>query len=146
MSGHGGLERLATIVLVDTRGWLLLQERDEHAPVAPNQWGLVGGHVDPGEDFETAAYRELAEETGLAWQSGLELWFDGPFQRSTATEPGHHQVWIAATGLTDADIVVGEGRQIVFVDPDRLDKLDLGESAAYLLPRLLSSPAYARLR
>lgn len=37
---------LAAVLLVDRRGWVLLQERDEHAPVAANQWGLVGGHVE----------------------------------------------------------------------------------------------------
>lgn len=30
---------LAGTVLVDRREWVLLQERDEHAPVAPNQRG-----------------------------------------------------------------------------------------------------------
>lgn len=139
-------ERLAVVVLVDRRGWLLLQERDEHAPVAPDKWGLVGGHVDPGEDFESAVYRELAEETGLAWDRGLEPWYDGVPAVASLTERGHHRVWVGAADLTDADIVVGEGRQIVFVDPGRLDELDLSQAAAYLLPRLLESPLYARLR
>ncbi|CAA9365219.1 MAG: hypothetical protein AVDCRST_MAG21-72 [uncultured Nocardioidaceae bacterium] len=138
--------RLATVVLVDTRGWLLLQERDEHAPIAPDKWGLVGGHVDPGEDFEPAAYRELAEETGLLWQSGLALWFDGTLPGTSPSEPEHHQVWVAAADLSDDDIVVGEGRQIVFVDPARVGELDLTEAASYLLPRLLESQEYARLR
>ncbi|MCM2972556.1 nucleotide triphosphate diphosphatase NUDT15 [Larsenimonas suaedae] len=31
----------------------------------PSCWCLPGGHVDPGEDFETAARRELHEETGI---------------------------------------------------------------------------------
>lgn len=138
--------RLATVVLVDTRGWLLLQERDERAPIAPDKWGLVGGHVDPGEGFEPAAYRELAEETGLLWRSGLALWFDGTLPGSSPSERGHHQVWVSAADLADDDIVVGEGRQIVFVDPSRLRGLDLAEAAAFLLPRLLESQAYARLR
>ena len=68
---------LAVVLLVDARGWVLLQERDAGAPRAPDQWGMVGGHVEDGEDFEPAAYRELAEETGLELAPGtLRLWRD----------------------------------------------------------------------
>ena len=47
---------------------------------------------------------------------------------------------------TDEDIVVGEGRQIVFVDPDELPRLDLAESAAWFVPRFLQSRTYRRIR
>jgi 8-oxo-dGTP diphosphatase len=40
---------VAVTLLVDRRGWVLMQERDERAPVAPNQWGLVGGYLEEGE-------------------------------------------------------------------------------------------------
>ena len=31
----------------------------------PGAWQMPQGGIDPGEDFETAAFRELEEETGL---------------------------------------------------------------------------------
>jgi len=138
--------RLAVILLVDRRGWVLLQERDENAPRAANQWGMVGGHVEDGEDFEPAAYRELLEETGVALPPGaLQLWRADEF-----TYPdGHHgsyQVFAAATDLTDADIVLGEGRQIVFVDPAAAAGLDLSGSSRYFVPDFLASPEYAVLK
>ena len=79
------MSRLACVLLVDPRGWLLLQERDENAPIAPDCWGMVGGHVEPGEDFDVAVYRELAEETGITWESGLTLWRDEDFLYPGAT-------------------------------------------------------------
>jgi 8-oxo-dGTP diphosphatase len=135
--------------LVDARGWVLLQERDEHAPVAAEQWGIVGGHVDPGEEWSAAMRRELLEETGIALPEGaLELWYDGRHTPEAKARPGltnHWQVWVGRADLTDDDIVCGEGRQIVFVDPDRLDELDLAVSTADFLPRFLGSASYRRL-
>jgi hypothetical protein len=55
------------------------------------------------------------------------------------------QVWVAPTALTDQDIVLGEGRQIVFVDPTQLDGLDIGEMAGNFIPALLRSATYAEL-
>jgi 8-oxo-dGTP pyrophosphatase MutT (NUDIX family) len=136
---------IAVVLLVDRRGWVLLQERDAGAPRAANQWGMVGGHVEEGEDFEPAAYRELAEETGLDLPPGtLRLWRDAEY-----TYPdGHHgryHVYAARVGATDADIVVGEGRQIVFVDPVVVPALDLAPSSRHFLPEFLDSDLYRSL-
>lgn len=137
--------RLSTILLVDADGRLLLQERDEHAPIAPDQWGMVGGHVEDGEDFEPAAYRELEEETGIRLESGLRLWRDEQFRPADTDEPRHYTVWVAATVLTDSDIVVGEGRQIVFVPPDGVTALDLSRSARHFVVEFLASQEYVDL-
>lgn len=141
---------LASALLVDARGWLLLQERDEHALVAPNQWGLVGGHLEPGEDWDQALLRELEEETGLHLDHGLELWFDEVVQHSPKVSThlaDRWRIWVGKVDLTDEDIVLGEGRQIVFVDPVRIrdGSLDLAVASAYVLPLFLASDTYRRL-
>ena len=47
--------------------------------------------------------------------------------------------------LADDDIVVGEGRQIVFVDPARVLDLDLADLARQVLPGFLDSALYRDL-
>jgi 8-oxo-dGTP pyrophosphatase MutT (NUDIX family) len=54
----------AAIVDPDRRELLLLHLTEE------DRWCFPKGHVDPGESVETAALREVEEETGL---SGLTL-------------------------------------------------------------------------
>lgn len=137
---------LAVVLLVDPRGWVLLQERDAGAPRAANQWGMVGGHVEDGEDFEPAAYRELLEETGVALPAGtLRLWRDEHYTYDDGFR-GRYHLYAAAVDLTDADIVVGEGRQIVFVEPTVIPTLDLAGSTRHFVPQFLASDLYRSLR
>ena len=132
--------RFSSVLLVDRRGWLLLQERDEHAAIAPERWGLVGGHVEEGEEHEHAAYRELAEETGVQMPPGaLTFW------RELEEWGATFRIWAAGVDLDDGDIVVGEGRQIVFVDPAHLADLDLADLARLVLPSFLDSALYRSL-
>ncbi len=139
------MQRFSSIVLVDSRGWVLLQERDEFPDIDPEMWGFVGGHLDEGEEFEPAAYRELAEETGLRLTAGLELFGQFTvFHDHTGTDD-ELALFVMRTELTDADIDCQEGRQIVFVDPGRIRELDLTAAARIVLPQFLDSDTYASM-
>lgn len=139
------MTRFSSVVLVDARGWLLLQERDQHPAIDPDKWGFCGGHLEPGEGFEAGAYRELEEETGVRLPPGtLRLWRQfTPWADEGSDAP--IQVWVAPTDLTDDDIECHEGRRIVFVDPATLDDLDLGGPPSAILPLFLASDTYAGL-
>lgn len=132
--------RVATVVLVDRRGYVLLQHRTHDAPVAPGQWGFVGGGIEGAETPEQAARRELAEETGLTVDGPLALVFEGELEHPYGRIA--HHLFAAATAARNADVVLGEGQAIVFVDPSTLPDLDLASSAAQLLPPFLASPTY----
>lgn len=131
------MRRFASVVLVDDRGWVLLQERDEHAGIDPERWGFAGGHVEDDEHPDDAAYRELEEETGVRLDDGLAPAgvFHVDHHGDGRTQEVH--AFAARISLTDDEVECHEGRQMVFVDPARLPRLDLGAGAAAILPVVL---------
>lgn len=139
------VSRFSSIALVDPRGWVLLQERDEHPVIDPDKWGFPGGGVEPGESWEQAAYRELEEETGIALEDGLEMFGEYSVRHAHRDEDDRFCLFVGATDCTDADIDCREGRRIVFVDPATIERLDLTVSAAKVLPVFLASDRYRRL-
>jgi 8-oxo-dGTP pyrophosphatase MutT (NUDIX family) len=140
------MTRFACVILVDAEGRVLMQERDENAKIAPEKWGLCGGHLEPGEAEADGAVRELEEETAVRLTTAGVRYFDtfDVFHPETASDDTL-AVYAAATFLGDADIVVGEGRQIVFVEPAAAQALDLTDSAALALPAFLASDLYQEL-
>src|SRR5215469_17862934 len=55
--------RAARVVLLDPRNRVLLMRYDDGPPNG-SHWATPGGGLEPGETYEQAALRELAEETG----------------------------------------------------------------------------------
>ena len=131
------MHQAALIGLVDHRGWLLMQERDENAPVDPEKWGLLGGGGEPHEAPLDAAVRELAEESVLT-DHDLQLFGTHVLPCASGGKQDHVSLFGAQTSATDADIRCGEGRQIVFVAPDAIQHLDLSHLARNLYPAVLA--------
>jgi 8-oxo-dGTP diphosphatase len=138
------MQAYSSVALVDRRGRLLLQERDEHPVIDPEKWGFPGGGVEDGETFEDAAYRELAEETGVRLDGGLRLFVEFTCDCGKCGDCPI-AVYAGSVDLTDADIECHEGRQMVFVDPARALGLDLTATAARALPLFLESDLYREM-
>ncbi|HTL00384.1 MAG TPA: NUDIX domain-containing protein [Pseudomonadales bacterium] len=63
---RGLWHRASNVFLFDGGGRLYLQRRASRKDVWPNAWDLsVGEHLQPGETFEQAAHRGLAEELAV---------------------------------------------------------------------------------
>jgi mutator protein MutT len=137
--------RVAVVFLVDPRGRILMQHRDANANVSPNQWGLPGGKIEPGETPDEAARREVLEETGLTVPKVEHLWSGTRPSVSNPDGQVEMHVFCAPTDARQEDIVLGEGQAMVFLTPGEALGRDLGVTAQMVLPRFLESAQYRAL-
>jgi 8-oxo-dGTP pyrophosphatase MutT (NUDIX family) len=65
LASAGPQAKEVVVILPYRDGRVLMQLRDDKEGIAfPGKWGFFGGAIEPGEDPEQAARRELAEEIG----------------------------------------------------------------------------------
>ena len=101
----------AVVRLADGR--FLFQLRDDIPNIAmPGRWGFFGGHIEPGEDADTAIVRELEEEIAFRPRAVSRL-TEIVYPR---LDKAGAQVWIRRifydVPVTEADIAtmkLGEG-------------------------------------
>ena len=63
---NGITVRIARVFITNNKGELLIQKRSDIHHSLPGRWDQsAAGHVDNGETYEAAAYRELKEEMGI---------------------------------------------------------------------------------
>ncbi len=78
---HAGMYHLVEhIWIVDSKGRLLIQQRNPNLRVMAGVWAATGGSAIAGEDSESAARRELFEELSIRTAPG-ELVYGGRMRR-----------------------------------------------------------------
>ncbi len=113
-----GLEG-AVVLIEDAEGRLLMQLRDDREGIHwPGRWGLVGGGVEPGEDLETTALREIEEEIGIGLGPGLLV----PFGKVRSVSQAGALVYVFGIRLDicPRNIRLAEGAGFAFLTPGQV--------------------------
>jgi isopentenyldiphosphate isomerase len=92
----GLMHRTVHILVFDKRGYLYLQKRSADKDIYPGLWtSSAGGHVEAGESYLRAAYRELYEELKLI----LPCRYLGSLSPQPATDQAFAKVYGAVTSI-----------------------------------------------
>lgn len=134
------LHRAIHVLVFDPHGRIFLQKRSMAKDSAPGAWcSSCSGHLDAGEDYDTATVRELREEIGVSVSEPPQRWL----RLRACAETGWEFVWIyrlvheGPFTLDPAEIERGEWFSTSEVSRGVIDRPgDYAESFRYLWPRV----------
>lgn len=134
-----GRRPVACAVLLRSDGAVLLQHRDDVPGISnPGKWSLFGGGLEAGEDPLAGMLRELQEEIGV----------QPTRYRPLVVLEGARTVfhlYLARLDESLAELVLGEGQAMAYVDPEvALSDYDLASVARTGLEMTLSLIALRR--
>lgn len=142
MREHGLIHRATYILVFDTRGRLLVQERTMTKDIFPGYFDLcTGGVVVSGEDYEESARRELQEEIGV---KDAELIFHFDFYGEYAGQKVWGRVFSCVTDgpfTWQPEEVAGGGLYEIAEVKRLIEKRPCTPDSVYVFLRYLDSAA-----
>lgn len=110
------------VVLHDAK--VLLLKRSVSDDFLPGEWEFPGGKLDEGENFEAAAIREVAEETGIIIDKLNPV---GSHIFTTENGPSINMVFSAETD-TDKVVLSSDHSDFIWVNANNWQELDLNQT------------------
>jgi 8-oxo-dGTP diphosphatase len=95
---------IAAAIVTSDRGVLISRRIDRTPP-----WGFITGEVEPGEQPEDAAVREVKEETGMEVEGGQVI------GERDHPKTGRHLIYMAAKPTRGTDVFVGDRAELAEV-------------------------------
>lgn len=147
MAITGEVQRaVASAVLIDDRGCLLLQQRD-HQPELPypGWWTLFGGAVEAGETPAAAIRRELYEELRL--HADARYWFSYrcPARSVAGLVETMNHIFVVQVASEIVTQPLYEGHSMAFFTPEAASELRLAYRQEVVIERWISEGFGTRL-
>ncbi len=116
MAGPETPKLMVDVIIPSERGVVLIRRGTEPFE---GQWALPGGFVEVGETVEEAAYREAAEETGLAVEVARLVGVYSDPER----DPRGHNVSVAflARVLSGYLVAATDASEVAVLDPSSVE-------------------------
>ncbi|MBA4180825.1 MAG: hypothetical protein C0506_09575 [Anaerolinea sp.] len=132
----------AAVFLIDPRGRILLQQRDDHSPPEGyGRWAIPGGHREGDESPRETALREFEEETGArlgrlrSWRHASRAGFPG------LVVEGLH-IFFADDDVPREGLLVNEGLDFQYWTPEEVAGLRMNPPTRALVEAFLASDSY----
>lgn len=129
---------VASVMLINRRGHVLLQQRDDRPDLAyAGYWTLFGGQVEDGETPEECIRREIREELDL--DLAVEYWttVECP-ARTTAETVVYNHLYIGQMARPIEELTLYEGAAMAYFDHDHASRVDLAFMQSPLLMRFFN--------
>lgn len=115
---------LSVNALIWCKGKVLLLKRAAKTTVDSGIYSGIGGKVEPGEDFLTAMYREIEEETNIKKDQIISI---RPYSITQHPYPPSNAEWVNvyfyAELAEQIEIAPNEDGEFYWVDPNEILKL-----------------------